>query len=579
MTRGRRAAKGNDSRRGKRGFRDAVKGNATGSLDYGWVIVGTCFVSMSFAYGVWYSFPVFFVAILKHFSWSRASTSGIFSLFVLMHGALGPVVGDLVERVGPRRVVTAGALFLSFSLAACSRAANELQLYLTFGVMTSLGVTLIGWVATSTAVRQWFPHRVGTALGFSSSGMGAGILIFAPLTQFLIDRVGWRSTFLILGLLVGGILTPAALLFLRRPAGARGGASREERARALIVDPQWAQTSWTLKKALHTRQFWLLALAFSLGTFTSQGIHLHQVAFLVDHGFSASFGARVLGLVGATSIGGRILWGTVSERIGREPTHSIAYAAIILAVLALLEAGRMETALLAVAYAILFGLGYSIVSPITPAIASDLFQGPTFGRIFGTLTIFHGLGAAVGSWFGGYLHDQLGSYRASLETFMVSAALCTTMVWLAAPRRIRRVPGRARPGPREPELLFVYGTLMSGFPLHSLLHVGRSSRLLGTGRIGGRLYDLGEFPGALPSAGSGTILGELYELTDGRLLAGLDQVEGPLFRRARVRVERAGAETVEAWSYVYLGGPAPRARIPSGDYRRFKETRGRREAP
>lgn len=552
-----------------------VKSSQRESLDYGWIVVGTCFLSMTFAYGVWYSFPVFFVAILKHFGWTRAATSGAFSLFVFVHGILGPVVGELVERLGPRRVVTAGALFLALSLAASSRIETQAQLYVFFGLMTSLGVTLIGWVATSTAVRRWFPDRFGTAMGFSSAGMGAGILIFAPLSQFLIDRVGWRSTFLILALLVAGILTPAALVFLRSPVGQRFRLPPEESARALIANSEWAQTSWTLRRAASTRQFWLLALAFSLGTFTSQGIHLHEVAFLVDHGFGAPFAARVLGLVGAASIGGRILWGILSERIGREPTHSLAYGIIIAAVLALLLAGRLESVAFAVFFGLLFGLGYAIVGPITPAISSDLFQGPTFGRIFGTLTISHGLGAAAGSWFGGYIHDLLGSYTVGFAAVMVTGTLSTVMVWIAAPRKIRRVPGRAGKTSGVRNFLFVYGTLMRGFPLHTHLNAGVGSRYLGPGKITGRLFDLGEYPGALPGSGAETVCGEIYELLNPDLLDQIDGVEGApphghLFHRRRVRVIRPDGEEIEAWCYFYNDSFAGGDPISSGDYRQFK---------
>ena len=530
---------------------------------------------MAFAYGVWYSFPVFFVAILKEFGWSRAGTSGALSLFVFTHGLLGALVGELVERLGPRRVVTGGTLILALGLGASSRITTQDQLYIFFGLITSLGVTLIGWVATSTAVRRWFPDRVGTALGFSSAGMGAGILIFAPLSQYLIDRVGWRFTYLILALLVVGILTPAVWVFLRSPSRPRSRESTGVSPRALVVNRQWAQTSWTLRKAMGTRQFWLLTLAFSLGVFTSQGVHLHQVAFLVDHGFGASFAAGVLGLLGAVSIGGRILWGVLSERIGRELTHSLAYATIIVAVLCLLAAGHFESAGFAISYGVLFGLGYAIVAPITPAISSDLFQGPTFGRIFGALTISHGLGSAAGAWVGGYLHDVLGSYTVGFIAVMVTGALSTVMVWIAAPRKIRCVPGRIPKKTTALDSLFVYGTLMKGFPLHSHLQEGTGSRYLGQGEIAAKLIDLGEYPGALPGSGTETVCGEVYELLDPDLLDHLDFVEdspphGRIFLRSRVRVKCSDRGEVEAWSYFYEGSLTGSTPISSGDYRQFK---------
>ena len=119
--------------------------------------VAVTFVTLGLTYGIWYSYSVFLVALLRDFGWSRSVVAGAFSLFVMVHGLSGPVLGWLVERFGPRRVIVTGA---ALALAAETRAAW--QLYLAFGVIAAAGVSSTGWVPSVILVRGWFPSRIGT---------------------------------------------------------------------------------------------------------------------------------------------------------------------------------------------------------------------------------------------------------------------------------------------------------------------------------------------------------------------------------------------------------------------------------
>src|SRR5262245_51205428 len=126
------------------------------------VLVGT-FVTLGLAYGFWYSYSVFFVAFLREFGWSRSVVAGAFSVLVVGHGVSGPVLGWLVERFGPRVVIASGGVVLSASLFIGAHVTAVWQLYLTFGVLASLGISAAGWVPAVVLIRGWFPTRVGTA--------------------------------------------------------------------------------------------------------------------------------------------------------------------------------------------------------------------------------------------------------------------------------------------------------------------------------------------------------------------------------------------------------------------------------
>jgi MFS family permease len=147
---------------------------------------------------------VFLVAFIREFGWSRSVVAGAFSVLVLGHGVSGPVLVWLVERFGPRAVIATGGAVLAVSIALGAHITAVWHLYVVFGVLASLGVSAAGWVPAVVLIRGWFPHRVGTAIGIASAGIGVGIFALVPFTQLLIDSVGWRWALRVLACESGG---------------------------------------------------------------------------------------------------------------------------------------------------------------------------------------------------------------------------------------------------------------------------------------------------------------------------------------------------------------------------------------
>ncbi|MBI4594166.1 MAG: MFS transporter, partial [Candidatus Rokubacteria bacterium] len=177
------------------------------------------FVTLGVVYGVWYAYAIFLVALLGEFGWSRSLVAGAFSVFTLVHGCLSPPLGWLADRLGPRRLVLTGGVILAAGLVLDGAVQAPWHLYLTFGVVTALGVAFAGWVPAVMLVQRWFPERVGTALGLTSAGIGVGIFVMGPLSHWLIEAVGWRWAFRIIGLLAGAWIIPATLAFVADPPG------------------------------------------------------------------------------------------------------------------------------------------------------------------------------------------------------------------------------------------------------------------------------------------------------------------------------------------------------------------------
>jgi len=427
-----------------------------GSLDFGWVIVGVGFITLGLAYGVWYSFSVFFVAVLNEFGWSRSLAAGAFSLFAIVHGVTGPFVGGMVDRFGPRRVILVGSLLLGFGLALCSLTSAWWHYYLFFGIITATGVGTTGWVPNTTLIQQWFKTNRGLAIGIISSGIGVGILVCVPSVQHLINGVGWRMAYRIMALCIPVIVAAMALVFLRRspqPISPRGTSIPEKEIIATaaeappILDEEWTSRSWTVRQALTTKQFRLLCIALPLGPFITQSILSHQVAFFVDQGVDTLLASYIVGIVGITSVGAKILWGTLSDRIGREITYTMGITCAICGMILLIVFSIYPYPALQYSYGILFGMGYAAVAALPAIITADFFEGRGYGGIFGTLMFLMGIGAASGTWLAGFLYDHLGSYVLVFIIMIACALLACLIIWVVAPRKIRNVPGKRHASP------------------------------------------------------------------------------------------------------------------------------------
>jgi len=274
----------------------------TSDMGRRWLILGTIFVNLAVIYGAWYAYSVFLVALLKEFGWSRSVVAGGFSIFVMFHGSLSPVIGSVAARTGPRRMILVGTCTLGAGLFLASQTTEWWHLYLAFGGVTAAGISMSGWLPSVLCVRGWFPSQVGTAVGIASAGIGVGISLLVPFTQYLIDWIGWRWAMRILAVLIVGWVLPATLWLIRDPDSLEAPTTARPRSA-----PSESVGHWTLSLALRDGRYWALAAVFFTGNVVTQMLLVHQVAYLVDHGVSALAAATVVGVVGASSIIGKLV--------------------------------------------------------------------------------------------------------------------------------------------------------------------------------------------------------------------------------------------------------------------------------
>jgi MFS family permease len=416
---------------------------------YGWIIVAVAFVTLGIAFGVWYSFSVFFLAIIKELGWSRAAASSIFSVFVLSQALMGLLTGYMQDRFGPRKVIPLGTLLLALSLILTSQARELWHFYLAYGALAGAGTGLLGFSSHSAFIPKWFERKRGLAIGIAMSGIGFGMLFLVPLVERFISLFGWRNTYLFLAGLVVFLVGPLNLIFSRKspadlnlqPDGDALPGSTIQAKPAMVMhlaDPKWAEVEWTLKKAMATKRFWFLTIGFFFGSLVYQSILMHSVSALVDAGLTRKAAAYYFGLLGLLGSVGKILFGYLSDRFSREGVNNLAGWVTALGIACLIAVG-WSAGPWPLFFALLFGLGYGAAAPLFPSVSADIFFGRSFGLIFSVICIGGGMGGSLGSFILGWMRDLTGGYGLAFILTLAGMFFSCLFIWLAAPSKVRRM--------------------------------------------------------------------------------------------------------------------------------------------
>src|ERR1700744_5378602 len=310
---------------------------------YGWVIVAGTFVTMAIGVNARTAFLVFFPPSGDEFGWERGVTAGAFSFGFLVSAGMSPLIGRMMDRLGPRGVMELGVGLMAGGLLLAPLTTQPWHLYLTIGVLVGAGSICLGYSGQSLYVPNWFNRRRGLAMGLAFAGVGIGSITLLPWVQHMIEQTGWRTACTAMGLLVLLALAPVNLLLRKRPEdiGLRPDgdeAPSESSAKPVsnIVDPEWAGVDWTLRRALATSRFWWLSIGYFGGLYVWYAVQVHQTKYLLEIGFSPTVAAWALGLVSLLGIPGQILLGHASDRIGREAVWAISTAGFAICFVALI---------------------------------------------------------------------------------------------------------------------------------------------------------------------------------------------------------------------------------------------------
>jgi len=426
---------------------------------FGWFIVAAGLLVHALGYGTRYSFAVIFPSLLEEFHWPRDTTAAMLSIHLLAYGFVAPLAGSMVDRLGPRKTMACGTILLTLGLLLSSWGSTPWHFYFSFGILCGAGLCLIGSVPFTAVLRNWFERKRGLAFSLVHFGSGGAFASY-PAIAFLIDRIGWRSTFVVEAVIIAAAILPLIAYFVKYhpremglvpdgivKAGDTLEGAVDETLR--IADPAWAASEWTLSKAMRTGRFWLLCLTtFSVWGITEHVMAAHHVAFAIDVGYSKLYASSVLSLFGVMFAFGSLA-ALVSDRIGREPTLTIGAVIGISGILVLIFIKDTSRPWMLYYYAIAMGFGLGMTSPVIAATVTDIFQGSNVGSIIGFVWFSFAMGGTIGPWLGGRLFESTHSYLYAFILSMTLLAAACVSIWLAAPRKVRLVPGRARTGAQK----------------------------------------------------------------------------------------------------------------------------------
>lgn len=415
---------------------------------YGWIVVAVTFVTMGIGVNARTSFSLLFSPIIDEFGWPRGVTAGAFSFGFIMSAILSPLIGKLMDRTGPRTVMETGVILMAAGFLLAPLTSEPWHLYLTIGLLVGAGSVCMGYSGQSLFLPNWFVRKRGLAIGIAFAGVGVGSITLLPWMQTLIEHNGWRASCWTLGLLILIVLAPINLLLRKhpndlglQPDGDSAAAAGTARA-SNVIDHAWAAIDWTLPRALRTRRFWWLALAYFGALYAWYAVQIHQTKYLTEIGFSPSVAAWALGFVSLIGIPGQIWLGHLSDRIGREWIWTISCLGFAACYLLLIALEQAPSSLLLYLMVIVQGfLGYGMTA-IIGAVAMEIFEGKHFGTIYGTLTLSALAGGAAGPWVTGVLYDRLATYTPAFWLGVAVSFISVFAIWMASPREIRAVAGQ-----------------------------------------------------------------------------------------------------------------------------------------
>ncbi len=380
---------------------------------YGWWIVGAGFLIAMYVSGfINFSFTAVFEPIANDFGWSYAQVSFAASLRGLETGLLAPVLGLLVYRLGPRKLVLAGAAVIGLGLLLLSRISSLATFYGSF-ILIAMGMSACVGVVPISTVGNWFERRVTLATSILVSGTAMGGLM-VPLATRVIDVFEWRTAMVILGFGALGILLPLSILFRHKPEQygylPDGDLHKRVPANEVHSPSQSNELDIRVKQVLKSSTFWHIAMGFMCHILVVNAVITHVMPYLSSIGFTRSFSSLVASAIPLTSIVGRLSFGWLGDKFDKRRVTTLGF---IFTSLGLLSFGYIANAgtWLLVPSLVLIGLGWGGPVPMMPALLREYFGRVRLATVLGLVMGVAALCGMAGPPLAGLVFDILGSYQ------------------------------------------------------------------------------------------------------------------------------------------------------------------------
>ena len=385
----------------------------------------------------------------KEFGWSRTALSGAFSLARVEDGLLGPIEGWLLDRFGPRAVMRAGFVLFGSGFFLFARIDSIVEFYVTFLIM-SVGASMAGFLAVTTAVVNWFVRRRSLAMGIALLGNPIGGYAL-PLVVRALETWGWRDVANVSGVIVLVSGLAAAQLVRHRPEQygllpdgdppvARDDDTLESDEG---VHAHGGEVNFTAAQALRTRAFWFISMAHAASVLVVSVTQVHYTAHVVEtFGVSLTTAAAMLTLQTTTNFIARPLAGVLSDRMG---SRNVIMIAMLMHSVALLLLAFGTTLWTVAAFALLNGAAWGARVPVIVAMRAEYFGARSFGTIMGLSSMAVTVGSVAGPVLAGLSYDVTGNYEFGFTALALLAGAGTIFLVFTPPPPAKRLARAAEP--------------------------------------------------------------------------------------------------------------------------------------
>ena len=402
-----------------------MNNNRFSNVFYGYYIIASFVLILTFIHGLHASYGIFFNSLQEEFQCSRAAISGAHSIGFLIGGFAAIILGRLSDRIGPRIILTIAGIISGLGYFLMSQMTSLWQLYIFYGLIVNIWPMSSDVIALTTIAR-WFVKRRGFASGLVKAGTGLGMMLMPLIASFLISSQGWRMTYFIISISLVACVVPLSQ-FLRRDPSLKG-LTPYGVEKGLSAD--LIKGGYSFKEALHTKQFWMLCVTMFTCWFCANSLLVHLTPHAIDSGFSASMAARLVSILGGTSIAGRVGVATLGDKIGLRKAMLGCFVLTLL----MLSWLTFSTAYWQLAlFVFLYGFGHGGFFALISPLLAEMFGTKALGSLFGIVTFCATIGGATGPLTLGMIFDNTGSYRIAFLILIAIIAVGLFLVLLLKP--------------------------------------------------------------------------------------------------------------------------------------------------
>ena len=405
-------------------------------IDRSWLVLATAFVIIFVNSGTRMVFGVTLKPMGADLGWGRGALSSVQTTYMAVSAITMPLAGRIADRYGFRLIMVVFILIMAAGAGFTGFIEAPWQLFLLYGTVFAVGSGGSNLGVVIVLVSRWFPKNPGKANSTAIAGGAIGqLVIISILSTFLLD-LGWRPSYMIVGLIIPVLSVPMVLAFIRSRPALEGSGSASERVSGPSPEPRTPQVGMTYKQMVTSRKFLMMIIMFSICGFQDFLVSTHIVAFATDQGISDIVAGNLLAIMGVMGMLGVMVSGYLSDAFGPGKPSGLCFLTRIV-VFSLVVTS--SSPVVVIAFGLIYGFTFLMTAPLAPIYLNRAFGVRNLGSLTGTANMVHQMAGGLGAVVGGVMFDIYGNYLGAWILALALSAIAYVSV-LAIGDRPRSVP-------------------------------------------------------------------------------------------------------------------------------------------